>query len=85
MLTEEVGPPLIKINQNGDITITKLIVVKKDGKEIHSYYDAVTLLDSDEPASAEQAAVLPEVKARLAAAQGVIAKKEKPVPPKPKE
>lgn len=83
MLTESTSVESVTVDADGKMKARQVTVIMRDGVEIHRIVSTVPFSDPDEPASAEQAAVLPEVKARLAAAQGVIAKKEKPVPSKP--
>lgn len=83
MLTESTSIESVTIDADGKIKARQVISIMRNGVEIHRIVGTVPFFDLDEPASLEQAAVLPEVKSRLAAAQSVIAKKEKPALPKP--
>lgn len=85
MLTEERIPGEIKLDLQGNAQVEYTVHIKRGDEIIHRYKEYVALDEAVELPEDKQALALPEVKARLAAAQGVIAKKEKPVPPKPKE
>lgn len=89
MLTEEDSGTIVKILPTGEILFSKEITIKKQGVVVSKYNITRVISDLDDATSAEQEAVLPEVKVRLAAAQGVVTKKEKPNKPnkpnKPKE